>query len=527
LEAVTEGNIMSENIFSEFWKSNVIDVVVLVKRTDSVGDSIMLDSQDVLDVYGWTPYDPPERCGNVRDAIIVDRCVINHQKKTYFFHKNPLFQHKLPKDVHGCPLKISIFEYGPMVLRKNTDVKPTSNIYDDGIELHLIHELLKRCNLTPFYRGLPGDGYIWGIHLENGTWTGVINDIITGRSDIAVGNWWYRCHIINEIECLMPHLIDSSRWFVPCAEPYPRWMSLTRVFKLSLWLGFLAAYIIVSFSMWFLVKMSKLTRKIQPDNQSYISIAKCLLNFWAITLEESAPNSPPRNPAIRAVFLCWVLYCYAMNTVYQAFLTTFLVEPGLQHQLSSEDEIFSSGIEYGMPSTLSSVLPGLSDDKYRHRIHCDYFIKCQDRLAYEGNTAFFFSKYNMEYVSFTKYTDRDGKPLVCDFDEIYTHHPVTLMVKKGFVMLKQFDQITLRMREAGLLEHWWNTVKYASTLASAGNFSGPQAEYVKLSLKHLQSAFTFLFFGYALSTITFIVEGLTKCKILINFSICNVLTGEK
>jgi hypothetical protein len=41
----------------------------------------------------------------------------------------------------------------------------------------------------PLCRGLPDDGYIWGIHLENGTWSGVINDNITERSDIAVGNW--------------------------------------------------------------------------------------------------------------------------------------------------------------------------------------------------------------------------------------------------------------------------------------------------------------------------------------------------
>jgi hypothetical protein len=130
--------------------------------------------------------------------------------------------------------------------------------------------------------------------------------------------------------------------------------------------------------------------------------------------------------------------------------------------------------------------------------------------------AFFFSKYNIEYLSVTKYMDGDSKLLVCDFDEIYTHCPVALTVTESLVMLTQFNEITPRVHEAGLLELWAGNMKSSSIVASAGYFSRHQGQYVKLLFKYMQPAFTFLFSGYALKTITFLLEGLTKCKILMN-----------
>jgi hypothetical protein len=88
-----------------------------------------------------------------------------HSSSPSLFLSNLLFQHKLPEDFYGSPLKISISEYAPKVLREKTDVQATCDIYDDGTELHLARELLKRCKLTPLYKGPPDDGYVWGIYL--------------------------------------------------------------------------------------------------------------------------------------------------------------------------------------------------------------------------------------------------------------------------------------------------------------------------------------------------------------------------
>ena len=74
------------------------------------------------------------------------------------------------------------------------------------------------------------DDALWGIQFENGTWTGITREMMRNYSYIAAGNIWYKCHMLQEVDCFTPHVVDSIKWLVPCAQPYPRWSSLTRVF---------------------------------------------------------------------------------------------------------------------------------------------------------------------------------------------------------------------------------------------------------------------------------------------------------
>ena len=54
----------------------------------------------------------------------------------------------------------------------------------------------------------------------------------------------------------------------------------------------------------------------------------------------------PRTLRFRLFFVS-VLYCFAINTVFKTFLTSFLVDPGYENQLTSLDKILDSGIEFG------------------------------------------------------------------------------------------------------------------------------------------------------------------------------------
>jgi hypothetical protein len=83
--------------------------------------------------------------------------------------------------------------------------------------------------------------------------------------------------------------------------------------------------------------------------------------------------------------------------------------------------------------------------------------------------------------------------LVCDIDEIRAHCPVASTVTETFVMLTQFNEITPSVHEAGPLEFWVENMKSSSILGSPENFSCLQGNHVKVLLKYMQSAFTFLF----------------------------------
>jgi Ligand-gated ion channel. len=502
------GNIQkfAADLFAVLWKWKILNAI-LVAPTSGISNFSDPDFVPALDIYTWFPYHPPGHCSDVRDAVLLDHWVSGENMSGKFVYNVSLFPPKIPLDFYGCQLRVSTFEYMPFVGRKkNTKGDPKKVIFDEGLEVRLLKHIGEKKNLSIKFLDLPADGGKWGVKLRNGTWTGVTGEIIRSYSDIATGNWWYRCHLVEEAECLTPHSVDEVRWYVPCAKPYPRWMSITRVFKLSLWLGFLSAYVIVAISMWFIVRARNSISTEPIENQAYTSVDKCLLNFWAIILEESASNNPPHVAVIRLVFFMWVLYCWAINTVYQTYMTSFLIDPGLQHQVSSEAELLDSGMTVGIPATVLSVLPGLSDERYRRHDSCKDVTACQDRMAFKGDMGFFFSKYNMEYFAAAKYVDGEGKSLVCKFDDVYCLQFGTFPVPRGSQFLETFNAIIIHLLQGGFKEQWWKDIQYIATMDLASDLNLPPGEYIELNLEHLQSAFYVLLLGYILSIVTFISE---------------------
>ncbi|KAJ9578441.1 hypothetical protein L9F63_005361, partial [Diploptera punctata] len=491
---------LAEDVFALFWKWNVINIIVVMPAADVENYVIVNGSKEVamFSIYAWFPFTSQCQCGETQKAIVLDTWVLNDNEMLFLYNVS-LFNQRIPRMLNGCPLLISIFEFPPMV------VKDKSGNFESGIDMKLINELTRRNNMSIVFIEQT-DGTYWGVELGNGSWNGVTGDVMNSQTDIAMGNWYYRCHVIDSIECIIPYLVDEARWFIPCAKPYPRWASLTRVFKLSLWLGFLASFIAVVVIMYFVVRVNNQISAESAANKAYADFAKCCLNFWAIILEESSSNNPPKVFVIRTMFITWVIYCWAINTVYQTYLTSFLVDPGLQHQLSSEEEMLTSGINYGIPSTMLALFPELNSKQYHKHIICDDFTECQDRVGLKGNLVLFFSRINMDYVSASRYMDGNGKSSVCIFDEVYSKQLVSMPVQKGSFLLERMNQVSMHAMEGGFLDHWWNEIKYMSTLTSANKFNTPSGEYIKLTLNHLQSAFYFLFIGCALSLITFIFE---------------------
>jgi hypothetical protein len=57
----------------------------------------------------------------------------------------------------------------------------------------------------------------------------------------------------------------------------------------------------------------------------------------------------PRAPSLRSLFFAWVCFSLAFNTVFQAFLTTFLIDSGYKTPIQDMDELFTSGIKLAYP----------------------------------------------------------------------------------------------------------------------------------------------------------------------------------
>jgi len=118
------------------------------------------------------------------------------------------------------------------------------------------------------------------------------------------------------------------------------------VFSLALWLVGLASTAIAAVFM-------LVIGKDLHDNSIYREISSCLATSWSLLLGVWV-SVLPRSDSIRVFFITWVCYSLAINTVFQAYLTSYLIDPGLQHQSSSTDENIDYKIECGADRFLAT-----------------------------------------------------------------------------------------------------------------------------------------------------------------------------
>jgi hypothetical protein len=60
-------------------------------------------------------------------------------------------------------------------------------------------------------------------------------------------------------------------------------------------------------------------------------------------------STMPRKTSLRSLFLAWVFFCLAFRTVFQSFLTSFLIDSGYKEPIQNLDELFASGIKLAYP----------------------------------------------------------------------------------------------------------------------------------------------------------------------------------
>jgi len=488
-------------VFAEFWKYNVIDVIVLLQSTK------LLRSRETpaIEVYTWFPYSETGRCAQVIDCVLLDVWITNQDGVGNFLHNAFLFPPKIPKYFLGCPFRVSTFESEPFVMYPSYNKDDKALTYKGGLEIEFLQMIQKATNITIVFREPPSDGK-WGVLLDNGSWTGVLREVLEGVSDVALGGLYYRCHITDVIECATPYMHDALIWYVPCAQPNPRWASLSRVFKLSLWLGFIVGYITVSIITWAFVQICNKFATAENKSSTYTTTAKCFLNLWAVILGVSATENIPRKAVIRTVFLSWVVYSLAVNTIYQTFLTSYMVDPGLQHQISSVGELLDSRLEIGIYNSFDSLMPDLRNKQYERRLIYDDIEDCARRLAAKGDFAFLYSKINTDYMTAVRFVDSNGHPQFCHMDENFSPQYVTLSVRKGSPMLTKYNDVIQRVVEGGLLDQCWRVIKFKATLLAAKNLTVPIGHFTPLSTEHLQSAFYILILGCVISLVSFSVE---------------------
>ena len=474
---------MLKDILKEFWKWNVFNVVVLspAQRTSA---------STPVGVYTWFPYRLPSgRCGELLQLVLLDTCLASGNMTDRFLSDSPIFEQKIPYNLNGCPFRVSTLKFQPFIIFDNSTL--------DGSEIRLILSIADKINVTlKLSVSLAPDRK--GQQLSNGTWTGLRSEIIYGLSDMIFG------HILTNLD---DHLVfddtiiyssDKFSWYIARADPYPRWLSMARVFTPEMWLVLLTVIPVAAFA------MNCLSQR--GDNEIW-SWVKCALSFWAVLLGAGA--DVPYSPTLRVFFLSWVIYSLAVNTVFQTYVTTYLVDPGLQHQIDNAEELYESNAVFAFPDTIDKFLTKDLLDKLKPRIQSDPVV-CLDYVSNKDNFATVAGKKLVSFFS-ENLAQRGTKHELFQFREDMFQLSTVMLLPKGSPFLELMNDILTHLLEAGLIDKWYNDIIIENQI-KVGVRKIPVLvdNYVPLSLSHLQASFIFLFLGLGISSAVLLIEKILR-----------------
>ncbi|PNF38683.1 hypothetical protein B7P43_G17881 [Cryptotermes secundus] len=323
-----------------------------------------------------------------------------------------------------------------------------------------------------------------------GNYIGYTGLLMNDEADIAVGGIIRTAILTNLTDVTISYL--KLRWqsFVPCPVKFPGWRSIFRTFSLSGWLF-----------------------RIQ-ENASFKRFVDAVQDVWALILGVSILSLPLTNP-LRLFFSAWICYSLAINTVFQAYLTTYLVDPGFEKSITSTEEDFTSGTKYGFSSTyFDRNFNDIADSKdveiLGNRIDCVDMVTCLLLTAKYRNISTICNTGLVDYLYYgSKYSDKFRGSRPGELKEMPVLVTDLLMaLQKGSTFLDRVNEIIYRLVESGISIYLMKVSseerKYFEAKSSVSKIVAD--EYHALTMNNMQSAFYLLLFGHSLSLISFLME---------------------
>ena len=132
-------------------------------------------------------------------------------------------------------------------------------------------------------------------------------------------------HIDNFSEYTRSYLTVRNVWYTPCAVKYQMWSCFFNIFSVNMRICFALSLVLAVITVSCISNYAHKSHLHQ--SKSYSNIFSVTSNIIAVSLSVSV-NTQPRSAPLRLFFLCSVCYSVAISTVFQAYLTTFLIEPG-------------------------------------------------------------------------------------------------------------------------------------------------------------------------------------------------------
>lgn len=452
-------HLLALNLLRELWDN-----------TKALNVLVAVNENSVLHLYASFPYQSDKSCEIITDAVLLSKW--DTQSDTKLGNNGTLFPDKYPRHFHGCRIDISI---------------PNSKI----AEKTYISETAKRLNITVNYiSGRPNDMSLYDRIRSS------IREVLLGSSEITVGGIPLIKDIADILDPSFSYHETKYTWYVPCARPLPRLYSISRIFSASVWAVVFVVIFAVSVVIWCLANRSL-------ETSTYTSISNDLYNVWAIAMGVCVTEMP-RTCRLRLIIFSWMCHCFAINAVFQTFLTSYLVDPGYDKQIRTLEELIDSGLKFGFRPEFDVYYQNSNYEIHKELMsrkeHCDPPSFCVQRIIDTRGYATLAESYSIENYLNTV----NNSNYVCTMNDLEAY-PVKIVAyfSKGSIFLRAFHKALVSSVEAGLATKAVKK-KVSSTVSNAVD------NFFVFTVSHLSIAFYLLLLGHSVSIVSFFFEVIYK-----------------
>ncbi|KAJ9580350.1 hypothetical protein L9F63_003985 [Diploptera punctata] len=479
---------------------NIINAVLIIFTGDT-GDNIYnvntsktknISEETITTIYAYSLFPYLNGACNEDIIVLIGKWTVHNASEDSFKSIN-VFTNKLPKTFTGCVLKILGVGTAPSVFKENYVTKI-------GEKKFVLRGMgLETANLFAREKNLSLD-YLEPVELTSANLFDLAELLMNGGVDLVTG--FVPCiHPIYTLADLTHSMaIDTLKYLVPCPKYQSKTHKIMSLFRTSTWLGMLFVFIFVSVLFWTLSHYP--TRR--NDFTEFNLLAQCFSAAWGVLLGISVPQMP-LSLGTRTLFIIYVWYCFAISTVFQAYFTTYLVEPGYEARLETLDDVMRTGLNFTTYQILEGLM-GIIDFEELHDFEetkCFDFNECIKDVMFKRETFSLSLSYLSSYLaSFSGF--HDHSKVVCYLDTPVLTTPMGGALPIGHPLLKIINVHVRRCFEGGLLEDYWSQFLHEVNLKA--NKTDEDSEFVVFSLTHLSPVFMLLLFGYVLSAILLMCE---------------------
>lgn len=445
------------SVVREMWdECMALNVVVLVQL------------ETAFHLYTWFPYRSHLHCENVTEVVLVSEW--SFENDVMATDNETFFVNKIPKNFHGCPIRASV---------------PN----DYATERNYISSFLNQLNFTVELQ--IKSKYDGPLHERVKS---SVEDIYAGRSEVAFGGIPLLMEIASLANPSFPYYEITYAWYVPCARPLSRLEAMGKIFPISVWVSLLTTILLVAVILWCFGSRT-------PDARAFGNIDIALYNVWAIAMGVSVTHMPFTS-RLRVIIFPWICYCFAISTVFQTFFTSYLVDPGLEKQITTLNELLETKMDFGFRPEIDFYYSGSSNwiHKYlrSHNKNCSDSVECINRIIDTASFATITESWSVE-----KYVKSSAVCRMNDLDSFPIR--IVFYCRKGSILTDEFNKIIVSMIESGQTiraEREWRGPSAESHTGRADSSN----EYFVFTGAHLLVAFFILLIGHSVGFVVFLGE---------------------